>query len=240
MGITALGISLGLKYSTTKEKVYRIIKRLTIIMCILEVIKIIYNISQTSIYAVNEYMPLYYCSMLLYAGLLSSFGKGKLKRTGDVFLATGSIIGGLIFIIYPSTSLPTYPAYHIVSLHSFLFHGIMIYLGILVNKTHYVELEKNDIKYFASLVGIMCILALIANKIFDSNLMFISKNFHGMPIEILYNMTNGTFVFTLIMCVAQMTLPFYISYYAIKKINAYKSERINSIKYLESSKMIRS
>ncbi len=238
MAITGIGIMLALKCSTTKEKVYKIIKRLTIIMCILEVFKIIYSISQTSIYAVNEYMPLYYCSMLLYAGLLSSFGKGKFKRTGDVFLATGSIIGGLIFILYPSTSLPAYPAFHIISIHSFLFHGIMVYLGILVNKTHYIELEKNDIKYFASLVGIMCIVALIMNNIFDSNLMFISKNFPGMPIEILYNMTNGTILFTLIMCIGQMTLPFYISYYIVKKINEYKSKKQENCECLESSEMV--
>ena len=61
--------------------------------------------------------------------LLSSFAKGKLKRVGDVFLATGGIIGGIVFMILPTTSLPAYPMLHIVSLHSFLYHGTMVYLG---------------------------------------------------------------------------------------------------------------
>ncbi len=226
IGITISSIILALKHTMTKskEEVYKIIKRITIIMCILEIIRIIYSISQNSLYEVNTYLPLYYCSMLLYAGLLSSFGKGKLKRVGDVFLAAGSIIGGIIFIIYPSTSLLGYPAFHFLSIHSFLFHGIMIYLGILVNKTEYIQLKKEDIKYFVSLVGIMCCTALVVNNIFDSNLMFISQNFSIVPIEILYRITNGNFLFSCIMSLGQMTIPFYITYYVIKLKRDYKEQ----------------
>ena len=132
--ITIIGIFIALKYSIkkNKEEIHKIIKYITIIAYILEIIKIIFNIHQNSFSAVNTYMPLYYCSILLYAGTLSSFGKGSLKRVGDVSLATGSIIGGIVFFIYPSTSLPIYPIFHILSIHSFLFHGAMIYLGILI------------------------------------------------------------------------------------------------------------
>ncbi len=225
IGITIIGIIIALKFTSnkSKEKVHSIIKKITIIMCILEVVKISFNLQQNSFRDVNTYMPLYYCSILLYAGLLSSFGKGALKRAGDVCLATGSVIGGIVFIIYPSTSLPMYPAFHFLSIHSFLFHGTMIYLGILINKTQYIELEQNDIKYFASVIGIMSIVALIINKLFNGNLMFISNNFPGTPIEILYDITNGGIMYTLIMVLAQMTLPFYITYVIIKKIQSVRN-----------------
>ena len=225
IGITIISIIIALKFTSnkSKEKVHLIIKKITIIMCILEVVKINFNLQQNSFRDVNTYMPLYYCSILLYAGLLSSFGKGALKRAGDVCLATGSVIGGIVFIIYPSTSLPMYPAFHFLSIHSFLFHGTMIYLGILINKTQYIELEQNDIKYFASVIGIMSIVALIINKLFNGNLMFISNNFPGTPIEILYDITNGGIMYTLIMVLAQMTLPFYITYVIIKKIQSVRN-----------------
>ena len=104
--------------------------------------------------------------------------------------------------------------FHLVSIHSYIFHGVMVYLGLLINLTHYIEVEKNDIKYYASLVGCVCILAFIVNDIFDSNLMFISKNFPGTPIEIIYKYTGR--LFTLVMSVGQMTLPFYCVYEVIK------------------------
>ena len=216
--ITILGIIFALKNTVhkTKEEVKQIIKRCTIVMWILEVIMITFKLCTGDVRNFNNYVPLYYCSLLLYAGLLSSFGKGKIERIGNVFLATGGIIGGLVFIILPTTSLPSYPMLHMVSLHSFFFHGTMIYLGLLIDITHYIELNLSDIKYFATLVGGICVLAYIINKKFGSNLMFISQNFPGMPIEIIYNVT-GRF-YTLVMSIAQMTLPFYIVYGIIQII----------------------
>lgn len=210
--LTIIGIIVALKRTAnkTKEEVKMIIKRCTIFMWILEVIIITFKLLTGDPKNLNNYVPLYFCSLLLYAGLLSSFAKGELKRMGDLFLATGGIIGGIVFLIFPTTSLPAYPAIHFVSLHSFLFHGTMVYLGLLINITHYIELEAKDIKYYALLVGIVCVLAYIVNKLTGSNLMFISQNFPGMPIEILYNLT-GRF-YTLVASIGQMTLPFYIVY----------------------------
>lgn len=210
--LTIIGIIIALKKTVdkNKEEIKQIIKNCTKLVWILEVIIITFKLSTGSIRNVNNYVPLYYCSILLYAGALASFAKGALKRVGEVFLATGGIAGGLIFIIMPTTSLPTYPMFHLVSIHSFLFHGIMLYLGILINITNYITLQLNDIKYYASLVGIICMLAFILNKIFDSNLMFISKNFPGTPIEYIYRFT-GKF-FTLVVSICQMTLPFYTIY----------------------------
>lgn len=58
--------------------------------------------------------------------------------------------------------------------------------------------------------------------------MFISQNFSIMPIKLLYKITNGNVLFSLTMSLAQMTIPFYISYYMIKKIDSLKEK--NGIK----------
>lgn len=222
--VTILGIIVALKKTVNKSKyeVEKIIKRCTIILWILEFVIISFKLYTGNIRDIGNYVPLYYCSLLLYAGFLSSFTKGNLKRAGDVFLATGGIIGGIIFIIMPTTSLPTYPMLHMVSLHSFFFHGMMVYLGILINKTKYIELKKEDFKYYAILVGIVCIFAYIVNQIFDSNLMFISKNFPGTPIEILYKISGS--YYPIVSSIGQMTIPFFIVYYFLKLKNTNKIE----------------
>ena len=216
--LTTIGIITALIKTKNKSKddVSRIIKNMTIIIWILEVFRIGFNLYIGEIHNVNSYLPLYYCSLLLYAGAMSSFGKGKIKRAGDVFLATGGIIGGIIFIIFPTTSLPSYPMFHFLSIHSFFFHGTMVYLGLLINITHYIKLEWKDIGYFASLVGILCIVALVINNICDSNLMFISKDFPGTPVTILYHLVGKWF--TPIMIIIQMTLPFIVVFLILKII----------------------
>ncbi|MBQ2836041.1 MAG: YwaF family protein [Clostridia bacterium] len=214
MAITIIGIIIALKYTVNRKDVQTIIKKCTIFVCVCEIIIITFKIINDGTSNINNYVPLYYCSLLIYAGLLSSFGKAKLKRAGDVFLATGGMIGGLTFIIFPTTSLLTYPMLHLVSIHSFIFHGIMVYLSLLINLTNYIQLEKKDIIYYSSFVGIICVLAYIVNNIFDSNLMFISKNFPGMPMEIIFNWAGK--YFTIVMMLAQMFLPFYIMYVILK------------------------
>ena len=221
--ITIAAISIALKKTVNKSKdeVKKIIQKSTIVIWILEFVRIGFNLYIGNVNNVNEYVPLYYCSMLLYAGLMSSLGKGKIKRIGDVFLATGGIIGGIVFIIMPTTSLPTYPMLHFISLHSFLYHGTMVYIGLLINATNYIELELKDIIYFAELVGGICIIALIVNNTFDGNLMFISKDFPGTPITILYHLTGK--LFTPIMIITQMTLPFLVVYSVEKRKNKLKN-----------------
>ena len=209
--ITILGIYMTLKYiKIEKESVLKTIRILTILVWVLEIIKIAFNAYIGNGDDLNSFVPLYFCSLLLYAGLMSSFGKGKIKHTGDVFLATGGIIGGIVFIIMPTTSLPNYPMFHFISIHSFLYHGIMVYIGLLIHKTKYISLDRNDIKYYASLIFAICVLAYIVNSIYGSNLMFISQDFPDNPLTILYHFAGP--LFTPIMVIIQMTLPFYIIY----------------------------
>lgn len=216
IAITVIGILIALKYTANKKDTKKIIKNCTIFVWSFEILIITFKIAIAGMKNVNNFLPLYYCSILLYAGLLSSFGKGKIKRMGDVFLATGGIIGGIVFLIFPTTSLLTYPVFHLVSFYSFIFHGIMVYLGLLVNITYYIELKSKDILNYVSIVGVICIIAYVVNQIFNSNLMFISKNFPAVSIiDALYKATGK--LFTPVMILAQCTLPFYVMY-GIRKI----------------------
>lgn len=231
--ITVMCIIVALQKTVhkSKEEIKKIIQKCTIVMWCLEILKIAFRLLTGDPKNLNNYVPLYYCSMLLYAGIFSGFAKGKVQRIGDVFLATGGIIGGLVFMLMPTTSLPAYPAFHIVSLHSFFFHGTMVYLGILINVTDYIEVVSSDIKYFATLVGTMCIIAYIINRIFNSNLMFISNNFPGTPIEIIYKITGPCF--TLVMSMAQMFLPFYTVYGIFKLRDKLKNKTAKELKEAE-------
>lgn len=217
---TVIGIFIALKCTkiNNKNDVKKVITKTTILVWILEIVKIIFNLKIGNGNNINTYVPLYYCSILLYAGIFSSIGKGVIKRVGDVFLATGGIVAGIVFIIFPTTSILTYPIFHYISMQSFIYHGAMIYLGIIINKYKYIKLEEKDILYYAVLILVICIIAYILNCIFDSNLMFISKDFPASPITILYKLTGKAF--PIVMTVGQMTLPFYLIY-GIKKLLLY-------------------
>ena len=209
--ITVIAIVVAINFTKNKrdKQVKKIIQIVTVFIWILEIIKIVFNLAIGNGDNPNNYVPLYFCSMILYAGIFSGFCKGKLKKIGDVFIATGGLVAGIIFIACPSTSLPTYPIWHFISIQSFILHGSMIYLGLLVNITHYVDIKAKDFLYYAGVMLVFSFIALIFNNIFDSNLMFISKDFPGTPIHILYEISGGWFTFWMI--ILQATVPFYFS-----------------------------
>ena len=126
--LTIIGIIIAINFTKNKKEneVKKIIQIVTIFIWILEIIKIIFNLAIGNANQPNTYIPLYFCSLILYAGILSGFCKGKLKRTGDVFIATGGLVAGIVFIACPATSLSSYPVFHYISLQSFILHGSMI------------------------------------------------------------------------------------------------------------------
>ena len=217
--ISIIGIILALRKSRkmNKEQIKSTIISTTILLWILEIIKIIFNFIIGNIKSPNNYIPLYFCSLILYAGLFSGFGKGKLKHVGDVFIETGGIVAGICFLIFPITSLTIYPVFHFISIQSFILHSCMVYLGLLVNIRKYVVIKKQDFKYYFALIVIISIIAYIFNCIFDSNLMFISKNYPGTPIETIYNLTGNAYTFVAI--IAQATIPFYLILFIKKMLN---------------------
>ncbi len=210
---SALGTTAALICTAKAAKAYsrRIVRILTLLLWILEIAKILFNLQTGQAQNPNSWIPLYYCSLVLYAGLLSSLCRGRLQHTGDVFLATGSIVGGTAFLIMPLTSLSLYPALHFISFHSFILHSLMVYMGLMLLISGSVRLTRHDIFYYAPLVLVMCAAALIANHFLDANLMFVSKNYPGTFIEILYHLFPGAW-FPIVMSLGQATLPFYIVY----------------------------
>lgn len=201
-------ISLKLSKNKTKEDMKGIINLSTTLLWVLEIIKISFNIFTGNADNPNSYIPLYYCSLILYAGPLSIFGKGVLKRVGDIFLATGAIVAGLSFLILPITSLTNYPAFHFISIQSFILHSLMVYTGVMVNKTKYVEYNKEDFKYYFWFICIFGAIAHAVNLKLGTNLMFITQNFPNTPIDFIY--TNTGVLFPVVMIILQATLPFYI------------------------------
>ena len=199
-------ISVKMTKIKNKKDITNIIRILTIIVWILEIIKIIFNLKIGNISNVNTYVPLYFCSLLLYAGIFSGFCKGVLKRIGDVFLATGGLVAGIAFLISPGTSLGIYPLFHFISFQSLFYHAVMIYLGIIIIKYNYVTVTYKDIKYYALLLFIICILAYFVNICFNGNLMFIKEGFGFFEFVEKY---SGN-LYTLIMIIGQMTIPFYL------------------------------
>jgi hypothetical protein len=189
-------------------EIRHIIRVLSVLLCALECCKIAFHFAAGNGDDLNTWVPLYFCSIGMFAGLLSGFATGALQHIGDVFLATGGLIGGICFLLYPSSSLMIYPSYHFLSIHSFLYHGVLTYMGILINRSGLYQLKMDDLKVYAMYVLGFCALAWIINANKGTNLMFISETFRGTFLDLCWKVFGK--LYTPMLIVIQMTVPFLV------------------------------
>ena len=95
-------------------------------------------------------------------------------------MTMGGIAASVFFIFYPTTSLNMYPIWHPASIHSFVYHWIMCYLGLLVLiKGSYAPRAAHALHY-----GVFILTAWFAAYFFNEwlgcNCMFLHSAF-GLP-----------------------------------------------------------
>lgn len=87
--------------------------------------------------------PFQFCSVPMYLYLLAGIlRKGKVYNTILCFLATFSLFGGVVVVIYPSTVLSSVLYY---SLHTMVWHGLLLIIGVMLLVTKTVELKFKSV-----------------------------------------------------------------------------------------------
>lgn len=219
-------IALMLSRRMKEKDILKAIRVYTAVLWIMETAKIIFNIIRGA--KPNSYIPLYFCSIPLYAGIMSSVGSGKVKKIGDVFLTVGGIVGGIAYMISPSTTAGTYPGRHFITVQSFVHHSLMVYMGILMLTKEYVHLKLKDWKYYTGTVCVVSIIAYAVNMILGTNLMFITRTHRGTAVDLVYRLNPSLFPIT--MTVIQGVLPFFAVYGIAKLCKNAKQNREELIK----------
>jgi hypothetical protein len=207
--IILIAVSLKKTLAYSFQRIRKIIKNLIILLSALEVSKIYFNFKTGNASNLMNWMPLYFCTICIYAGWLSCFTKGPLKHLGDVFLSTGSLIGGICFLLYPSSSIMLYPTFHFLTLHSFFYHGAMVYIGVLMNRSGLVVLHHGDLKEYAAYVTMFCMFCWWLNNRYHTNFMFISDTFHGTMLDIPYRILGP--LYTPMAIIVQAIVPYEVT-----------------------------
>ena len=169
------------KYS--KEKVLKIIKVVSIFMILFYIIKTtwesIYDIRLTGSFNTGL-LPFDSCSIIMIAGLISGFSKGKIKKYSDAWIATGSVVGGIGTMVYLN-AFKYYPFLSFGAFYSMIWHFLMVFIGLLLIVTNYVEINyKTVIKGFIFHL-IISLIVIPIDFIYNFDFMMY-KSLDGIPI----------------------------------------------------------
>ena len=191
---------------------------------VLEIVKIVWE-STTGNYVrleVTGILPLYPCSIFMYAMPFAIWGKGKVKAAACGYICTLGLLGGSVNFFYPMTVLYRYSIISFSAMHSMIYHSIMLFTGItmLLSKYH----SYKDVTSAWSLILpcvptlIVSIPANIVNYTLNADYMFFRGTSAFLPA--IFGGMN-TVVITLIIYALYIIVPacFYLPSFVSQKLN---------------------
>jgi hypothetical protein len=103
-------------------------------MIVYEVAKILWEtFAGSSVYFEAEgVLPLYPCSVFMYAMPFAIWGKGNVKQSACGYVCTMGFIGAAVNFFYPVTILPNYSCISFAGFHTFFYHGAMMFCCIVM------------------------------------------------------------------------------------------------------------
>jgi len=125
------------------KKEERILKRvfagLWITLVILEVTKITWETLSgiTVNFEWGGILPLYPCSIFMYAMPFAIWGKGNVRYSACGYVCSLGLLGGAINFIYPANVLNNYSCISFAGFHTLFYHGTLVLCAVLMLTSGY-------------------------------------------------------------------------------------------------------
>ena len=145
---------------------------------VLEIVKIVWESTtgNTVGLEISGILPLYPCSIFMYAMPFAIWGKGKIKQSACGYVCTLGLLGASVNFFYPMTVLYRYSILSFSAMHSMLYHAIMLFtcLTMLLSGYHrYTRAEKLSDLFLPCIPSlILSIPANIVNYTLNTDYMF--------------------------------------------------------------------
>ena len=131
--LVLIGLLIAMR-KTPRERVRKIIGVLGVFLTVFYLGKTAwetyYDVQLTG--AFNQYLlPFDTCSIIMPAGILAGFGRGRLQRMAEGWIATGGIVGGVANMLFLN-AFKYYPFFSFGAFYSMLWHLLMVFMGLLL------------------------------------------------------------------------------------------------------------
>lgn len=141
--VIASGLRLAQKSEITIRTVFGILWATAVVF---EIAKIVWETyaGKTVSFEWGGILPLYPCSIFMYAMPLAVFGKGKLRYMGCGYVCSLGLLGGLINFVYPANVLSHYSCLSFAGFHTFFYHGLIVFCALVMLKSGYHSYKKAE------------------------------------------------------------------------------------------------
>lgn len=177
MVIIFLSVIINFYLRNKSEKIKRIpLLIITIIVLILEIIKQVYSLIKG--YDLWK-LPLHFCSIFLFVFSFASFGKGPLRKIGDVISLSGGFAVLIAFLISPRNIIGNACENVFANFdqfHTFTYHFLVFFYFFILISSNLVKAKFSDIKYIITTVLGYAIIAIVAGYSLNINYCSVLQN----------------------------------------------------------------
>lgn len=135
-------------------------------------------------------LPLFLCSIQLIAIPLAAFSKGRLKEAALDFIVIFGLLGAILGTYFAGNNYGAYPVLSLDNVSSGITHTMAGFASLYILFSGLRSMQKKNIPVTAAILGVFCVLAYLANLLWDCNYMFLSQG-DGTPYDLVYNFVNG-------------------------------------------------
>ena len=188
------------------------LKVLSLVMVVLEITKITwesyYDITTGEGFNWGGLLPLYTCSLFIYALLVAAWTRGKAREYCLSFICTINLLYGAVGVVY-CNGLNYYPFWTFGAFYSMFFHTTMFATGVFLLATGYKKLEWRDSLRAMVPVLLLAAVAIPVNTALGSDYMMI---YSGGGVPLYEDLASALaekglrFVYTIIMLLTHIPL----------------------------------
>ncbi len=163
----SLVIVLGLYFSKKNEKtIKKMLFILWLILIILEPTKILWETfsGRAVKFEASGILPLYPCSIFMYALPLVIWGGKTLRYMGCGYICTLGLLGGSINFFYPANVLNNYSAISFAGFHTLFYHASIVFCALVILRSglHSYKMAIKPIELLLPMVPTLAV-SVVAN-----------------------------------------------------------------------------
>lgn len=220
--MAVLAVFFGCRYKNKSDKEKnRVLVWSAILINVFEIFKIVVICIRNSDNPNHwqKLLPLFLCSIQLFAIPLAAFTKNRLKEAALDFVMIFGILGAVVGTYGAAQNYGVYPVFSLENVSSGITHMISGFASLYIMISDMHSMKKKNIAATCLIITLFCAVAYVVNVLVDYNYMFL-MNHDGTPYQIVYNLVGGHPVFYPLLVVglfAVYIVAFYGVYYAITK-----------------------
>ncbi|MBQ8408575.1 MAG: YwaF family protein [Clostridia bacterium] len=111
-------------------------------------------------------LPLYPCSIFIYAMPFAIWGNQKLRYMGCGYVCSLGLLGGAINFVYPANVLQNYSCISFAGFHTLIYHGAIVFcaLTMLLSGYHSYKNARTAVDLLLPAIPALCV-SVIANAV---------------------------------------------------------------------------